>query len=80
MTEDCKYTVSDIEKITNYKSWSEKKKIDTLFHIDSSLYCNLGIDSSNRERTDVKTKSRLIYRAIKSINAGVGKTLLDSMD
>ena len=78
--EDCKYTVNDIDKILGYKTWSDKKKIDTLFHIDCSLYCNLGIDSSNRERTEVRTKSRSIYRAIKSINTGIGKTLLDSMD
>lgn len=80
ITEECKYSTEDLDKIIGFKTWNDKKKIDTLFHIDCDLYCNLGRDSSNRERTEVKTKSRQIYRAIKSINPNIGKTLLDSMD
>ncbi len=29
-----KYTVDDIDKIVDYTSWSVKKKIDTLLHIN----------------------------------------------
>ena len=80
LTEQCKYTVDDVDKIVGYKSWSTKRKIDTLFHVDSTLYCNLGVDSTDREKSQVRTKSRLIYRAIKKIHQPTGKFLLDSMD
>ena len=35
------YTVQDIEKIAEFKSWSKKRKIDTLLAIDADIYCNL---------------------------------------
>ena len=77
---DCKYAVKDIDKILNYKSWSDKKKIDTLFHIDCTMYANLGTDSTIGEKNNVRTQSRIIYRAIKTKNSALGKLLLDSMD
>ena len=77
---DCKYTVDDVEKIVGYKTWTEKKKIDTLFHIDCVMYANLGIDSTIGEKKNVRTQSRIIYRAIGRLNASLGKLLLDSMD
>ena len=77
---DCRYSVEDIDKILNYKTWPPKKKIDTLLHIDCNLYCNLGQDSSLRDRSEVKQKSKLLYRTIKKIDATVGTLLLTSMD
>lgn len=71
-----KYTFDDIEKIAEFKSWSDKKKVDTLLAIDADLYCNLGIESSKTERENVKIKSRKIYRLIKSIDEYAGKILL----
>ena len=71
-----KYTYDDIEKIAEFKSWSDKKKVDTLLAIDADLYCNLGIESSKTERENVKVKSRKIYRLIKSIDEYTGKILL----
>ena len=78
--EDCKYSVEDIDKILGYKTWTSKKKIDTLLHIDCNLYCNLGSDSSMKDRNEVKSKSKLIYRTIKKIDATIGTLLLTSMD
>jgi CRISPR/Cas system CSM-associated protein Csm2 small subunit len=80
MSEDCKYTTSDINKILSYTSWSDKKKIDTLLHIDCTQYANLGTDSTIGEKKNVRTQSRNIYRAIKSIDESKGKLLLDYMD
>ena len=80
MSEDCKYTTSDINKILSYTSWSDKKKIDTLLHIDCTQYANLGTDSTIGEKKNVRTQSRNIYRAIKSIDESKGKLLLDFMD
>ena len=39
--QECKYSIEDVGKILNYKTWTDKKKIDTLLHIDCSMYCNL---------------------------------------
>jgi len=78
--EDCKYKVEDVEKVVAFKTWSDRKKIDTLFHIDCTQYCNMGIDSTIKEKQEVRTRSRSIYRAIKSIDSALGKLLLDSMD
>ena len=80
MSEDCKYKTTDIDKILSYITWSDKKKIDTLLHIDCTQYANLGTDSTIREKKNVRTQSRNIYRAIKSIDESKGKLLLDSMD
>ena len=75
-----KFTTSDIDKILSYTSWSDKKKIDTLLHIDCTQYANLGTDSTIGEKKNVRTQSRNIYRAIKSIDESKGKLLLDYMD
>ena len=40
------YTINDIDKITEFKSWNDKKKIDELLRIDCDLYTNLGIEST----------------------------------
>jgi CRISPR/Cas system CSM-associated protein Csm2 small subunit len=80
MSDDCKYTTSDIDKILSFTSWSDKKKIDTLLHIDCTQYANLGTDSTIGEKKNVRTQSRNIYRAIKSIDESKGKLLLDYMD
>ena len=78
--EECKYNADDVEKILNFSSWSEKKKVDTLFHIDCVMYCNLGTDSSSLERKEIYRKSKKIYRAIRQFNPSLGKMLLGNMD
>ena len=70
------YTIDDIEKIAEFKSWSKKRKIDTLLEIDADLYCNLGMESSRTEVESVKIQSRKIYRLIKTIDEYEGKMLL----
>ncbi len=74
------YRINDIEKITEFKSWSERKKIDELLRIDCNMYTNLGTDSTKAERLQVKKNSRKIYRAIKNINQRMGEPLLVAMD
>jgi len=78
--EACKYGIEDVNKILNFKTWTVRKKTDTLFHMDSTLYCNVGIDSTLGEKKTVRTQSRLIYKAIKTIDDSLGKSLLDAMD
>lgn len=55
-------------------------KIDKLLHIDSMLYTNLGINSTKKEKQDVKSKSKKIYTYIKKIDSEIGDRLLSSMD
>lgn len=70
------YNIDDIEKILNFTSWSNKRKIDTLFEIYADLYCNLGSDSSKTEVEKVKKQSRKIYKTIKRIDEYTGRLLL----
>ena len=68
-----------VDKILNYKL-SDRKKIDRLLELDATMYCNLGIESSKSERREVKKQSKIIYRAIKTINKDLGNSLLQAMD
>lgn len=74
------YTLNDIDKIVEFSTWSDKKKIDELLRIDCDLYCNLGKESTKADREDAKKNSRRIYRAIKSIDQGLGSDFLNHMD
>ena len=57
-----------IRKIVNYKTWSVKRKTDTLLEMDATMYTNLGKESTKTEKKNVKAISRKIYRAISLIN------------
>jgi hypothetical protein len=48
--------------------------------MDCILYTKLGRDSSNKERAEVKSKSKKIYGLIKKIDTEIGDRLLSSMD
>jgi|TARA_R100001509_G_C4675317_1_gene151604 hypothetical protein len=57
-----------IKKIIGYKTWSVEKKVDELLRIDHELYMGIGIDSTKKEVSENKKKSRKIYRAIAQIS------------
>tara|TARA_R100000278_G_scaffold23756_1_gene22110 strand:- start:809 stop:1048 length:240 start_codon:yes stop_codon:yes gene_type:complete len=75
-----KYKYENIDRFMEYKSWSDKQKIDQLLHIDCNLYANLGTDSTKDEKDEVKRKSLIIYRLIKTLDRKLGDELLYSMD
>ena len=77
---ECNYNFEDLDKILNFKSWSDKKKIDTLLFIDCTLYTNMGKDSSQTERQTTKSKSKKLYKAISKIDQSVGRLILKSID
>jgi|TARA_R110000744_G_scaffold378442_1_gene494599 hypothetical protein len=79
-TSNFKYTLEDVDKIVGYSTWSVKKKIDTLLHIDCVMYANLGIDSTKTDRLETKRKSRSVYRAIKTLDPVIGDSFLSLMD
>ena len=62
------YNIEDIDKITRFKTWGSDKKVNALLQIDSYMYTNLGLDSTDSERKKAKVVSRKIYRAIAQIS------------
>ena len=69
-----------IRKIQGYKTWSLKKKVDSLLEIDAIMYTNLGIDSTKTEKKEVKAISRKIYKAISLISPLDGYILESHMN
>lgn len=65
-----------VNKILNYKTISDKEKINRLLELDAIMYTNLGSDSTKTDRNETKKKSRIIYRAIKNIDRDLGDMLL----
>ncbi len=74
------YGIDDIDKVLAFSSWSTKRKVDELLHMDALMYCNLGTDSTLAERKAVKSHSKKIYRAIKTIDTHTGDCLLSDVD
>jgi hypothetical protein len=74
------YTINDIDKILNFKTWDNKKKIDELLRIDAKIYAHQGTDSTRAELEEGKKNSRKIYRAIKEIDHDLGASFLLLMD
>ena len=74
------YTTNDIDKILEFKTWSDRRKIDELLRMDCEMYTNLGIDSTKKEKSEVTKNSRRIYKAIKTIDQKMGQTFLLAMD
>ncbi len=74
------YTINDIDKILEFKTWSDRRKIDELLRMDCEMYTNLGIDSTKKEKSEVTKNSRRIYKAIKTIDQRMGHTFLLAMD
>lgn len=74
------YSEKDLEKIYEYKTWSDRKKIDELLRLDCDMYANLGIESPKKDRESARVNSRKIYRIIKRIDQDMGTQLLMHMD
>jgi hypothetical protein len=70
------YTIDDIDKIIDFKTWSAQDKIDELLRIDCKQYTNMGIDSTKTEIELTKRNSRKIYRLIKSVDKEMGEYFL----
>ena len=48
------YKYDDVDKIIEFKTWDNRKKINELFRIDTYMYTNMGIDSTKTERDNAK--------------------------
>ena len=69
-----------IDKIIQYKTWSDRRKIDALLEMDCVMYTNLGIDSTLEEKRNVRMTSKRIYRGISKIDKTLGDTMMRAMD
>ena len=59
---------------------SDRKKIDELLMINANLHCQLGSDSSKSDKEYVKKLSRIIFRAIKTIDKYEGENFIRTQD
>jgi hypothetical protein len=67
-------------KLLSIKKYSDKEKIDGMLELDATMYMNLGSDSTKSEIRETKKKSRIIYRAIKSVDKTLGDSFLSYQD
>ena len=74
------YTNELIDKIYNYKSITDKIKIDRLLEIDANQYCNLGKESTKHQKDIVKKNSKYIYKTISKLDTLMGKKFLELQD
>ena len=57
-----------------------QERVDALLKADCSNYTNLGIDSTESERTLVRGTSKDIYQLVNLIDEETGNLLLKSID
>jgi hypothetical protein len=74
------YNEKKMNDILGYKTWSDKRKIDELLHMDCSIYANIGIESTQREKQDARSNPKKIYTSIKKIDPVMGGEFLRLMD
>jgi hypothetical protein len=67
-------------KIAEDFNKSIKERIDQLLEQDATMYTNLGINSTNKDKAEVKRNSKIIYKAIDKIDPYTGKLLLNHLD
>lgn len=75
-----KYSNDSIDKIYNYKTISDRDKIDRMLEIDANQYCNSGCDATKTEKETIKKNSRYIYRTIAKIDPSMGNNFLQAQD
>lgn len=69
----------EIDNIAEALHLTDKQKLDELLRMDAIMYVNLGMESTQEERSEVKSRSRLIYRTIKAIDMEMGDLFLRAM-
>lgn len=72
------YTQDNIDTILGYSEMSAKEKEDELLRMDCTMYCYLGIDSTEEEVNEVAAISLKIYTAVHKINPDARLIIGDS--
>jgi hypothetical protein len=68
------------DKILNYKTYSDKKKVDALLEQLAAMWAHTGTDSTKSEIKDLRKQSRILYRGIKQVDPDFGDQLLRTQD
>lgn len=71
---------SVVGKLLTAEFESDRQKIDELLMINVNLHCQLGSDSSKSEKEHVKKLSRILFRAIKTIDKYEGENFIRTQD
>jgi len=59
---------------------SDREKIDDLLRINANLHSQLGSDSTKTEKEYVRKLSRIIFRAIKTVDRHIGESFIRTQD
>ena len=71
---------SAVGKLLTAEFDSDRQKIDELLMINVNLHCQLGSDSNKSDKEHVKKLSRIIFRAIKTIDKYEGENFIRTQD
>ena len=71
---------SVVGKLLTAEFDSDRQKIDELLMINVNLHCQLGSESNKSEKEQVKKLSRIIFRAIKTIDKYEGENFIRTQD
>ena len=75
-----KYSKKIVDKTSNCICVTDKRKVDLLLALDASQYSNLGLDSTAKEKEQVRSNSNYIYQKIKEIDEALGDSFLKHQD
>ena len=75
-----KYTIENFKDVVEDTAMTDKEKIDELLRVDAIIYCNLGTDSTRKERDEATRYSKKIYNCIKAIDNEMGETFIRLID
>lgn len=75
-----KYTIENFKDVVDDTAMKDKEKIDELLRIDAIIYCNMGLDSTQKERDEATRLSKKIYTEIKKIDNEMGETFIRLID
>ena len=59
---------------------TDREKIDELLKINANLHCQLGSDSTKSDKEYVRKLSRVIFRAIKTVDRHIGESFIRTQD
>lgn len=75
-----KYTIENFKDVVEDTAIKDKEKIDELLRVDAIIYCNMGLDSTQKERDEATRLSKKIYTEIKKIDEEIGETFIRLID
>ena len=70
------YNFEDLDKFMEFKTWSNRQKIEECLRINAELRCNLGTDSTKAEIKEADRKWKKMAKAINKIDPIEGSLFL----